>query len=101
MKFENQNGLPEPKINHEYLHVRILQLSPDVQEKLLELQQKGIDINELILEFLNKRELEISEEKSNAGIRKEQSSKNTQKTIQKLFITHKDSQFQKIMIRDI
>lgn len=40
-----------------------LQLSEDVQQKLLELQQKGIDINQLILEMLQKRELEIAQEK--------------------------------------
>ena len=40
-----------------------LELSAEVMEKLLELQQKGIDINELILETLKKRELEIAQEK--------------------------------------
>lgn len=37
-----------------------LELSPEVTEKLLALQQKGIDINKLILELLNKREEEIA-----------------------------------------
>ena len=40
-----------------------LKLSNKVYEKLLELQQKGIDVNELILEFLRKREMEIAQEK--------------------------------------
>ena len=40
-----------------------LYLSPEVQQKLLELQQKGIDINDLLLEFLQKREQEIAERK--------------------------------------
>lgn len=40
-----------------------LQLLPEIQAKLLELQQKGIDINELLKEFLAKREKEIKEEK--------------------------------------
>lgn len=40
-----------------------LKLSPEVTQKLLQLQQKGIDINEFILEFLNKREIEIAQEK--------------------------------------
>lgn len=35
-------------------------LSPEVKTKLLELQQKGIDINELILSALKKREEEIA-----------------------------------------
>jgi hypothetical protein len=38
-------------------------LSDEVKKKLLELQQKGIDINALILEFLQKREMEIAQEK--------------------------------------
>jgi len=40
-----------------------LHLSPEVQQKLLELQQKGIDINNFILESLQKREQEIAERK--------------------------------------
>jgi hypothetical protein len=40
-----------------------LQLSEEVKEKLLELQQKGIDVNVLILEMLEKREADIEEEK--------------------------------------
>lgn len=46
-----------PEFSHE------LNLSPQVGQKLLELQQKGIDINALLLEFLAKRELEIAQEK--------------------------------------
>lgn len=37
--------------------------SQEVKLKLFELQQKGIDINALILEFLEKREKEIAQEK--------------------------------------
>ncbi|MFA6918144.1 MAG: hypothetical protein WC285_04945, partial [Candidatus Gracilibacteria bacterium] len=40
-----------------------LHLSSEVQRKLLELQQKGIEINNLLLEFLQKREQEIAERK--------------------------------------
>lgn len=43
--------------------LRELQLNSEVIQKLLQLQRKGIDINELILEFLNKREMEIAQEK--------------------------------------
>ncbi len=38
-------------------------LSPEVKAKLLELQRKGIDINEIILEALKKREEDIENEK--------------------------------------
>lgn len=40
-----------------------LNLTSKVKQKLFELQQKGIDINALLLEFLEKRELEIAQEK--------------------------------------
>lgn len=40
-----------------------LQLSDEVINKLLALQQKGININEFILELLQKREMEIAQEK--------------------------------------
>lgn len=43
--------------------VEELKLNSEVTQKLLKLQQKGIDINELILEFLKKREIEIAQEK--------------------------------------
>jgi hypothetical protein len=44
-------------------HARALELSEEVTEKLLELQKKGLDVNELLLEFLKKREEEITQEK--------------------------------------
>lgn len=40
-----------------------LHISPEVEAKLLALQQKGIDINAMILEFLSVREIEIAQEK--------------------------------------
>lgn len=40
-----------------------LKLSDEVKQKLIELQQKGIDVDELILEFLQKREIEIAQKK--------------------------------------
>lgn len=63
----DQNGLFEPGIEGKsvrtHTSICVLNLSPDVQQKLLELQQKGIDINNLLLEFLNKREEEIAHKK--------------------------------------
>ena len=55
-KNEIQNGLFESKIEE-------LKLSGEVVEKLTELQERGIDVNELILEFLEKREKKIKEKK--------------------------------------
>jgi hypothetical protein len=68
----SQVGLFEPKNDHKIVHVNKsltehdpekLQLSEDVKQKLLDLQKKGIDVNNLILRMLKKRELEIAIEK--------------------------------------
>ncbi len=60
---EKQNGLNKPQIEKKSAHVHALKLSDEVTEKLLELQEKGIDVNEVLLELLKKREEEIAEEK--------------------------------------
>ncbi len=72
----NQNGLFKPQIeaksvrthtSHGGAHTcpleEALTLSPEVHQKLLELQQKGLDINKILLELLQKRELEIAQKK--------------------------------------
>ncbi len=46
------------------LHVQTLTLNDEVKFRLAELQEKGIDVNELITAALNKREEEIAEEKA-------------------------------------
>jgi hypothetical protein len=69
MGFENKNGLQKSFFEDKNMpgHVQNcdnnLQLFPEVKEKLFELQQKGIDINNLLLEFLQKRDEEIIEKK--------------------------------------
>ncbi|MFA6917835.1 MAG: hypothetical protein WC285_03300 [Candidatus Gracilibacteria bacterium] len=60
---ECQNGLQKSFFEAKSLPGQALHLSPEVQQKLLELQQKGIDINNLLLEFIQKREQEIAERK--------------------------------------
>lgn len=75
---ENQNGLFKPnfapkgllgqtgimpKTTSAISEFLELELSAKVTEKLLELKRKGIDINELLLKFLNHRELEIARAK--------------------------------------
>ena len=58
------NGLFEGLHKHDRLKISPeLNLSAEVEQKLLELQQKGIDINTLLLEFLEKRELGIAQKK--------------------------------------
>ncbi|MFA6917604.1 MAG: hypothetical protein WC285_02080 [Candidatus Gracilibacteria bacterium] len=60
---ECQNSSQKSFFESKSLPGQTLHLSPEVQQKLLELQQKGIDINTLLLEFLQKREQEIAERK--------------------------------------
>lgn len=58
-KFEIQKPLFSPKS----LPGQTLKLSLEVENKLIELQEKGIDINDLLLKFVQKREEEILQEK--------------------------------------
>jgi hypothetical protein len=58
-----------------------LQLSPKVKQKLLELQEKGIDVNDLLLEFLQKRELEIALEKEQIAQEQANSDKKSSRAI--------------------
>ncbi len=58
---EKENGLFEPEIEVKSVHVHI---NEEVKVRLAELQEKGIDINEIISAALNKREEEIAEEKA-------------------------------------
>ena len=64
---ENENGLHKPKIKAKSVRAHKLknglELSEEVSGKLLELQEKGMDVNEMLLKMLKKREKEISEEK--------------------------------------
>lgn len=63
---EKQNGLDKPQIEVKSVHVRgqTLTLNEEVTKRLAELHEKGIDINELITDALNRREEEIAEEKA-------------------------------------
>lgn len=62
-KFSSAEKHEEPVPGHNFSD-KDLQLLPEVKKKLLELQQKGIDINAFILESLEKREQEIVDEKN-------------------------------------
>ncbi len=62
---ENQNSLFKPEIEAKSLPGQSsLKLSPEVIAKLFELQNKGLDINNLILNFLKEREENIEKEKA-------------------------------------
>ena len=56
-----ENG--EVSINKKFEYASTLNLSPEIQKKLLRLQNQGIDINALLLELLEERELKIVQEK--------------------------------------
>jgi len=67
IKFANQNGLFKTQNDGNSVpghRIENLKLSTEVIAKLSVLQNKGIDVNELILEFLEKREQEIEEKKA-------------------------------------
>ncbi len=59
---EDQKSVHVYKTTEEKLH-----LDSDVREKLLELQEKGIDINEFLREALEQREQEIAQKKKEIG----------------------------------
>jgi len=66
VKNEKQNGLFKPLNGEKSLPGQKLEdinLEPDVLEELLELQDKGIDVNQLLREFLEQRRQELAEEK--------------------------------------
>jgi len=62
-KNEINNGLFKPQNEVKSLPGQKLSLEPDILEELLELQQKDIDVNQLLREFLERRKLEIAQEK--------------------------------------
>lgn len=66
-------GLFEEKTVRAHNHEE-LKLSDEVQQKLYELQQKGIDVNDLILKMLQNRELEIAQEKEQISTQLSQTS---------------------------
>lgn len=59
----DEKGLKSVSRGH-FVHVHKLELKEEVTGKLLELQEKGLDVNEILLELLAKREQEIVEEKA-------------------------------------
>lgn len=66
VKNENEDGLNKPRNEVKSLpgqNLNELNLDPDVLQELLALQGKGIDVNEILREFLEKRKLEIAREK--------------------------------------
>jgi len=72
---EKQNGLCKPENGVKTLRAqkldacaKELHLEPDVLEELLKLQAKGIDVNQVLREFLEMRKLEIACEKERLSV---------------------------------
>lgn len=73
---QNPNGSPKPLFEDNFVHVNkrlqqpdgeTLELSAEVQQKLLELKKLGHDVNKIILELLEKREKEIDKKIADLG----------------------------------
>ena len=62
-KSEAANGLAEPLFDPKSLCAQTFKLSPEVMEKLNCLQEKGQDVNAILLELLAQREDAIEEQK--------------------------------------
>lgn len=65
VKNENQNGLFKPQIEGKSVpgHKEELHLESDIEAELLKLKRKGIDINQVLREFLEQRKQELAKEK--------------------------------------
>ncbi len=75
VKNENKDGLFEPQNAQKSVRTHRLDelnFEPDILEELLKLQGKGIDVNQLLREFLGRRKLEIALEKEKLSAEAEQ-----------------------------
>lgn len=67
---KNLGGLGDKSVRaHTFEKRNELILSAEVRAKLLDLQQKGFDVNQLFLEFLQKREQDIAEKKDQISVK--------------------------------
>lgn len=73
------NDFNKPLFAQKCLHVQTLKLAEDVEKELTEMQEKGIDINAFLRKILQKRKLEIEQEK--LGIAQSQEQKIQQELI--------------------
>jgi len=66
--FKSQNGLVEPKNEQNRMHVQTvepdLELEEDVKKELIEMKNKGIDVNQVLREFLHQRKEKLEQQKS-------------------------------------
>ena len=75
VKTQNADGLIKPLFEAKSLHVQTLKLDEEVENELIEMQEKGIDVNEFLRSVLCRRKEEIEQQKE--GIATEQEQKPT------------------------
>lgn len=78
-EFKEQNGFGKAVNECNSLPGQRIELSEKVNEKLLRLRGKGVDVDELLMEFLEQREKSIQEEKQ--ALAKEQKQKQEDRAI--------------------
>ena len=74
--YKNKNGLRKPVNEDNSLPGQRIELSEKVNEKLLKLKEKGIDVDALLLELLEEREKLIQEEKEELAQEQQQKQEN-------------------------
>lgn len=73
--FEKGKGLMEVKTRDESVHVhgpqsiQTLHLAPDVEAELVQMQEKGLDVNEILRQFLRERKMKIDQTKRELAIK--------------------------------
>ncbi|MFA6024505.1 MAG: HNH endonuclease signature motif containing protein [Candidatus Gracilibacteria bacterium] len=60
---QNRNGLLQPLFEAKSLRAQDLRLSTELTKRLLTLQEKGLNVDEILTDLLDKRDQEIAEEK--------------------------------------
>ena len=63
VKNENKEGLHKPLFTAKSLHVQTLKLDEDIENQLIEMQEKGIDVNEFLRNALQRRTEEVRQKK--------------------------------------
>ena len=63
VKNQNKDGLHKPLFTAKSLHVQTLKLDGDIENQLIEMQEKGIDINEFLRNALQRRTEEVRQKK--------------------------------------
>ena len=71
-KNKQVNAYPEPLFDTKTVHVHSLKLNEDIKNELLEMQEKGIDVNNFLKNCLQQRKQQIQEEKEQLALKESQ-----------------------------